>query len=364
MLEKILLGLFKGFFMLLGWIIKSIYSLVRDAIQRNSRDVYAEPKQEVASPNAEQSTPTGCQTLPALVEPDERFSSVDQAIASAKYDEALQELVALPIEEGESAEWHFKVAHRYFDLWKRWSAAVPEPKVEEEDFLSRARKRDEMLRGPLEAGCEHVEMAITQDANYPLVRLLGRELYGKLAQSGWDWGPKADGYYHQKRVIELSDTPIDYDTLDLAERCAREAQLFGDFFDLTESLFKDDRIDASEHLYAAMVYEGAVHQVESATDDNRIFPLSVADNRRASEFINAALAHLEYCDRHNLGKGIYWHNIMARVLAFKGRFDDAMYHFRKFKDLAAKEENGDAKIAVFGNPTARIIKAHLNNKRR
>jgi hypothetical protein len=302
-------------------------------------------------------------SLAPLVEPDERFSSVDKAIADAQYDEALHEMASLPTEGGELAEWHFKVAHRCFELWKQWDVSMPEPKIEEEDYLSQARKRDEKLRGPLEAGCKHIEKALTLDASYPLARLLGRELHSKLAQSGWDWGPKEEGYRHQKRVIELTDALIDYELLDLAQRCALEGRAFGEFFDLVESLFRQGKVTPDIYFYAAMVYEGAVHQAEITTDDERRWPLSTTDQKRAPEFINAALAHLEYCDRHKLEKGMHWHNIMARVLAFKGRFEDATYHFGKFKDLAAREENGNAKIAMFGNPTVRIIKAHLNKKR-
>lgn len=181
--------------------------------------------------------------------------------------------------------------------------------------------------------------------------VLGRELHSQLAQSCWNWGPKSDGYVHQKRVIELSNKLIDYDTLDLAQRCALEGGMFGDFFDLTEALFKQGKIEPGNHHYAAMVYEGAVHSER--------WPLSATDRKRIPEFLKAALAHLEYCQRHNQELGPHWHNVMARVLAGRGELDDARYHFQQFKNLAAKEEGGDGMIAVFGNETIQVLNRYI-----
>jgi hypothetical protein len=361
MLEKIMLGIFKGVLWLIEEIIKGIYRLISGAVQRKGRDVYAPPANPATSGAARPPALPGVPPpplpvvpqLPPQPEADPLFLEADTAVSAGQHEAALQMLTDIGDSNGSSTKIEFQLAHRYLALFDLWEPAYPEPDKEAipewDERRSLMIKREHTLREPLYQGCQHIDELLARESDYPNGRMLGRKLHGALARSCWDWGPKAEGYQHQKRVIELTDALIDYDLLDLAQRCALEGQVFGDFFDLAEALFKQGRITPDNHHYAAMVYEGAVHSER--------WPISATDRKRAPEFLKAALAHLEYCERHKQELGPHWHNVMARVLAARGQLDDARLHFQRFKDLAAKA--GDGMIAVFGKDTIRVFNHYI-----
>lgn len=363
MLEKIMLGILKGVLWLIEEIIKGIYRLISGAVQSKGRDVYTSPANSAASGAA------GPPALPGMPPPlpivtrlpeqpvaDPLFTEADTAMSAGQHETALQMLADIGDSSGSSTKVEFQLAHRYLALFELWTLAYPEPDKEAipewDDRRPLMIEREHTLRKPLYQGCQQVDALLARESDFPNAKILGRKLHGALACSCWDWGPKAEGYQHQKRVIELTDGLIDYDLLDLAQRCALEGQVFGDFFDLAEALFRQGRITPDNHHYAAMVYEGAVHSER--------WPLSATDRKRAPEFLKAALAHLEYCERNKLEIGPHWHNVMARVLAGRGQLDDARYHFQRFKDLAAKEDSGEGMIMVFGKDTIRVFNHYID----
>lgn len=371
MLENIVVALFKGFFTLLGMILKGIGVLIKElfkmgveASKRKSRAIYASPEKIPSSPTPP-SIPTEEQTTateeaPALqLDYDPLFEEIDALLNSGQYTEAMQLLDVISQSGQRTANYEVNLAGCYYVLWHGWSESWPEP--DEKMFpdldqkWAEKRSRAQALREPLQKGCAEIDAFLSTNQDGEDAITVARLIHGELAKWAWAWRADKEGYMHQRRFIELSPPPIDYDALDLARRLATHSQMFGDYFDLTEKLFVEGRVTPDCHYHAAVSAEGAVNDEKH--------PLSPTDQQRVPEFLRAALAHLEYMERHHLETGLHWHNAMAQVLASMGDIAEAKRHFQIFKDLASEEEHGEAMLSMFGNPTVKIINHYIDQQR-
>lgn len=353
MLEKIIAGIFKAVFHLLGFVVQTVWQIITGAVAKKQRDVYPPPPSTQTTVNLSGIAPPPLPPeLPTRPKVDERFAVIDAAVVAGLFEDALGALAGPPPLGGATPDWRFNAAHRCWLLWQRWNSDRPRPDQHAfeniEEWIDACQKRDDPLLKLLQAGCVHVELLLGAQPEYPGARMLARELHSQAAQRA----KGAEGYSHQKRVLELTDGLIEYDAFDLASRCADWGNVFGNFFDDAESLFKAGRISPDNHFTAAMAYEGSIHSEQ--------WPLSAKDRERGDEFLKAALAHLEYCVRYKLETGPHWHNVMARVMAGLGKLDDARFHFQRFKDMMSKEPHGEDKIATFGRITVRVINHYVD----
>lgn len=358
----------KGIVKLIGYIfrllwqgVKAIFNAISQASDRKSRAIYAPPVQ-TSGDESKSNTPPPLTTtnvqpsLPEQPETDERFTESDAQVNAGKFPEALDALARVAAGGDLSNDLKFKQAHRYLGIWKNWSEAWPRPEPKDfpefDDCIAASRQRNKTLRESLTCGVEHIEAVLATDPHFLNARLLGRELSVALASNFRNGSEPTRGYQFQRRAIELTDPPLDYDTYDMADMLASEGQCFGDFFDLSENLFKQGLLEPHVHFKAALSCVSAV------TSDK--YALSAADRPREQEFLKAALGHLEYDERHGLETGPLWHNEMAQVLALLGNLNEAIRHFEIFKILAAKtepEDQGKATISMLGGKTVKLLRA-------
>lgn len=178
MLEKIMLGIFKGVLWLIEEIIKGIYRLISGAVQRKGRDVYAPPANPATSGAARPPALPGMPPplpivtqVPEQPDADPLFTEADTAMNAGQHEVALQMLADIGDSSGSSTKVEFQLAHRYLALFDHWEPVYPEPDKEAipewDDRRPLMIKREHTLREPLYRGCQHIDELLAREDDYP-----------------------------------------------------------------------------------------------------------------------------------------------------------------------------------------------------